>query len=447
MSFHYASTVTGSAGTLSYSWVFTDASGAQVATSSSASGDISVAAGGQYTGHLTVTDARATGNCPATSSSSTTVNTPVSASPTLTTRCDGGLGYSAGAVSPSGSSCTWTFTSGSSTYGPISDPTCSGGTLYAQAGTTNPLPAGSYTATVSVSASATAGGCAASFSSAAGTVNAILRPSAFLSWSCTQTPSLSFHYSSGVTGNIGATTYSWVFTDSTGAQVGTSSSPSGDFPVAGSGAYTGTLTITDSRSCPATATSHATVYPSITVSPSLTGGCQSQFSYDATVTGGSGLFTYQWSFNDPLNTTSTTKSGGPISTGALATGGGTFTGKLTATDTATGCTASNSASTHVYSPIAVAITPSAAGASCPSIATDQVTYSSTVTGGSGSFSYAWNGSGVAACSGTSCLINPNGAFFYSASFTLTVSDAPASQCTAATSAPGNYSKVTTVTAN
>lgn len=95
-------------------------------------------------------------------------------------------------------------------------------------------------------------------------------------------------------------------------------------------------------------------------------------------------------------------------------------------------------------PLAVHLTPTATPPMCPSLSRDAVTYTSSVTGGNGSYAYAWNG---ASCSGASGIIDPpDGSFCLSQSFSVNVHDT-SGLCPPATSEAETYSKVTASSAS
>jgi hypothetical protein len=125
---------------------------------------------------------------------------------------------------------------------------------------------------------------------------------------------------------------------------------------------------------------------------------------------------------------------------------GSYTGTVTLSDPAIpACSASDtSAPVNVYAPLSVDLSLSGSGATCPSIASDDVTYTPSPSGGDGSYSYTWNG---ASCSGASCTIDPADATYcHEQTLSVTVNDG-SGLCAAATSEEETYTKVTTVTAS
>src|SRR5216683_623530 len=146
------------------------------------------------------------------------------------------------------------------------------------------------------------------------------------------------------------------------------------------------------------------------------------------------------------STTSTTKSG----LVAVGTGGVTYTGAITVTDTGRSdglvCTASASAPVTPFSRLTITLTPSATGLSCPGMTSDAVTYHATVGGGSGVNTITWTGSPAIICSGSNCLIDPSDSNFCAAqTLFATVTDANA-LCGSKASTTQTYTKVTSVTA-
>jgi hypothetical protein len=178
----------------------------------------------------------------------------------------------------------------------------------------------------------------------------------------------------------------------------------------------------------------------------------SGFSYVASPSGGSGQYSYAWSFSGPSPVTPSSSNAQSGSAGVpdQPTGGGAFTGNLIVTDGRSDvtCTAPASATTQVFTPQVVHISVATAAQQCPGMTTDAVTFGSTVTGGSAgfggnTFSYSWRNQ--PGCSGTSCTINPSDSLFCDSETTvLTVTDPV---CGVANSETGRYSKVTTVTAS
>jgi hypothetical protein len=187
------------------------------------------------------------------------------------------------------------------------------------------------------------------------------------------------------------------------------------------------------------------VWDPVGVTASLGATCSSSFTYSATPSGGSPAgVSYSWAFSGD-GTPSPSSSSSQSGTVAVSPGDRDYTGTVTVhdlRDDGPDCNATDSDSARPYDPITVSIAPSADPMSCPSMTTDAVTYWATVSGGDGSYSYAWTG---ASCSGPSCLIDPaDNNYCADASLYVTVDDG-SPLCPAATSETETYSKVTTVT--
>jgi hypothetical protein len=197
-------------------------------------------------------------------------------------------------------------------------------------------------------------------------------------------------------------------------------------------------------------------FGSVSAVPTLTGGCANSFTYSATLTGATGTPTCTWTFKNAQGTTigtSTTCSGTQAATGAE--GGAAYTADLVITDPAPGGTGCGDTKegipVTVYSGISVDIAPSAQSAVCsgdpPSLASDALTYTATVSGGSGSHTLAWtiDGSSASGCSGTTCEVNPpDGTFCASHDIYVTATDTGNVGCTNAQSETEQYLKQTSV---
>lgn len=255
-----------------------------------------------------------------------------------------------------------------------------------------------------------------------------------------------FNYEASGTDTDGnpITNCSWVFSN------GATSNTCSGFMSAAPGTYTGTVTIADSEGSGCSTdvtTSSVAVYAPIAVTAALSATCTSSFTYDATVTGGSAPSnaTFAWAFSGGGTTTptsSTTKSGS-VSVGTPAV---SYTGSVTATDPRTDitCTATHDDSATPYAPLSVSLSLTGAGATCPDITSDAVTYTAQPSGGDGTYSYTWNG---AMCSGLSCLIDPSDATYcHDQTLSVTLMDG-SGLCSAATSESETYKKVTTVSAS
>ncbi len=240
---------------------------------------------------------------------------------------------------------------------------------------------------------------------------------------------------------------SWSFDN--GAATASTCSGAIDLPA---GTHSATVTVSDpnAASCAATAvTNQVTNFSPPAVTPALGATCTNSFTYDATASGGTGSFSYAWSFSGggTVNPASSTTKSGSVSVG---TGGVSYTGAITVTDTGRSdgltCTASAQANVTPLSPLAIRISPSATGVSCPGMTSDAVTYHATVSGGSGVNTISWTGNPALSCSGADCLIDPSdSAFCHAQSLFATVTDANA-LCGSKDSTAQTYTKVTSVTA-
>jgi len=236
---------------------------------------------------------------------------------------------------------------------------------------------------------------------------------------------------------------SWTFSNGGGV----SAACSGDQPVA-PGTYTGTVTVTDTRSnCSDDATSDAVnVYAPLSTGADLTAACVASLAvgYDASPSGGSGSYGYAWTFS---NGASSSSENGSL-TGTAAT---PMTGDVTVTDLRTDlpgqCTAPASDSATPYAPLHVDLALVGDGDICVEGGSDAATYQvANASGGSGSYDYTWNGQ---SCSGTTCIINPsNDDFCAEASVSVTLSDQNGTiGCSNDTSETETYSKVTSISAS
>lgn len=237
---------------------------------------------------------------------------------------------------------------------------------------------------------------------------------------------------------------SWTFSN------GSTSNLCSGFLASSPGSVTGTVTVTDpsAASCNATSTSSpVAVFAPLSVVADLTATCSSSFTYDATPSGGSNPagVTYAWTFSGGGTVSPSTSA---VKSGAVAVGTPrvAYTGNLTVTDPRTDitCTATGSDTATPLAPIAVDLALQGAGGTCPGLTTDGVTYAAQAVGGDGAYTYTWNG---AACTGTSCAVNPaDSTFCFNQSLSVSVDDGSA-LCPPATSETETYAKTTTVTAS
>ncbi len=233
---------------------------------------------------------------------------------------------------------------------------------------------------------------------------------------------------------------------------GVSSSCSGsiDLPA---GTHTATVTVTDPNAPAECAvgvtTAPVTNYEPVTVVPALGATCTNSFTYDATPGGGTGQYSFAWAFSGPASvspSTSTTRSGSV----AVGAGNVVYQGQIVVTDTGRAdglvCTATGTENVRPFSPLAITLTPSQTGLSCPGMTSDAVTYHATVSGGSGVNAVAWSGNPAVTCSGLDCVIDPSDSLFCAAqTLFATVTDGNL-LCGSKASTTQTYTKVTSVTA-
>ncbi|MCC6751893.1 MAG: hypothetical protein IT371_29840 [Deltaproteobacteria bacterium] len=273
-----------------------------------------------------------------------------------------------------------------------------------------------------------------------GTVDA----QASLSPSCAK----SFSFSASATGIDGQPlqnpSCSWTFKDSGGNTVGSSALCSGSFSPASGGTFTGTVVVSDpGNSCADTVTTApVAAYPPLSVQPILAATCASSYTYDATVTGGSGSVSYAWSF--PGNTTpgtSSTKSGSV----AVGSPGTTYTASITVTDARSDllCTASGQATVTPLAPLAINLTPLATPLTCAAnLTSDAATYQANPSGGNGSYTITWSLAGCAP--GATCTVDPpDNLFCTTVGLSATLSDS-SGLCPPAASENELYTKSTTI---
>jgi hypothetical protein len=239
--------------------------------------------------------------------------------------------------------------------------------------------------------------------------------------------------------SIANPTCTWTFDDGS-----TATGCTGVQPLA-AGARTGTVVVTDpSSGCSdIVTTAPVTVYPPLSVTADLVGSCDGSFTYAAVGSGGSGAFSYLWSFSGggPVSVSSSSAPAGSVTVGATPASYSGTVSLIDARPDGLSCPATATDETMVFSPMHVNLALSGAAQACPTMADDGVRYDAVISGGSGNYSVVWNG---AACSGTSCVINPaDGTFCDTQSFSATVSD-DSGLCPAVTSETETYSKITMV---
>ncbi len=188
-------------------------------------------------------------------------------------------------------------------------------------------------------------------------------------------------------------------------------------------------------------------FNNISAQASLTPSCDNVLGFTAIPKDADGEeivgATCTWVFKDQANNESTASGCIGEKTSMPA---GTYTGTVTVTDpNNTECTTTaTTAPVTVLDPLAVNLALGGAGATCPEITTDAVTYTAQPSGGNGNYSYTWNG---VSCTGASCAVDPADSDFCQVeALSVTLSD-DSGLCPDATSETENYSKVTTVTAS
>ena len=226
------------------------------------------------------------------------------------------------------------------------------------------------------------------------------------------------------------------------------------------GNYTASVTVKDKDvpSCVSTpSTSPFTVFAPLAVAPVLTGSCNGTFSFEANPTGGSGGFTYDWSFSGAggVSPAGSTARFGTVTVLSDASNKN-YTGHVSVKDARPDglvCPADGPAGTTVYFPIGITLGLVNQGAVC-ALDADTAVYTATPSGGSGAYQLNWT---TLSCQLSpdrrTCTINPNDDLFCAnESFQVTAADtnadALAKGCQLATSAQtGHYEKITTVNAS
>jgi len=389
--FDYSATVTGgsNAGGVSYSWTFAPGT-ASPTSSTAASGTVTGGELATYTATLVVTDPRTDKVCTATDATTVTLAAVPTATAELTASCEQGFGYKvtsatgANGLPISSPGCSWSFSDGSSSS------TCDG--------TASMAAAGSYTGTVTITDPGSS--CTVSVTTGSVTAYEALAVTATLSEGCDGAMTYNAAATGGSPAGVG---YAWGFTP-TDATPNSSTTASGTISGTPQTTYTGTVTITDLRTdgltCTATSSDSATARATISATAALSPSCDLSFGYAVTnVLGANGQAlanpTCSWSFSDGGSSSSCS---GTRSTSAA----GSFTGTVTVTDPATGCSRTfTTAAVNVYTPLA-------AGATLSSGCDGAVTYAGTASGGSpAGVTYSWvfapgsaNPSSSSAASGT-----------------------------------------------
>ncbi|MFI5151088.1 MAG: gliding motility-associated C-terminal domain-containing protein, partial [Bacteroidia bacterium] len=354
-----SATVTAAGGTSAYTYSWTPSGG----TASTASG----LTAGNYT--CTVTDSK---GC--TASQIYALTQPVAAIAITPSSSPSGCGVSTG-------SATASVTGGTGSYTYSWTP--SGG----NGATANNLSSGTYTVTIQ-----DANNCTQTASVIVGNSSG---PSSSLTSSNNLICNAACNGSAAVSasGGTGPYTYSW--------------SPSGGTTSSASSLCAGSYTcsIRDANNCLTTQVVNITQPPALAVTPSQTDilcNSASTGSATATVSGGTGTFTYSW-----------TPTGGTLST-ASNLSAGTYTCSIT--------DANNCPISHIFNlaqPSALVVTPSQTNVTCNAGNTGSAT--TAVSGGSGPYTYTWSPSGGTSFAATSLTAG---------TYTCSVTDAngcPASQ--------------------
>jgi PKD repeat protein len=384
-----AFTGSGSGGTApyTYSWTFGDGAGAGTQNPSHA-----YVAAGTYTATLTVTDAAA---------STATATATVVVSPTLlassaanTSRGAGPLpvnftGSATGGLGPY--AYAWTFGDGTSSS------SLSPSHTYTVAGT--------YTATLSVT---DANHVRVNATPLTITVTPTLSATSSVLPSTGDAP-LAVSFTSTPSGGTAPYSFAWAFGDATSSTV---QSPSHTY--SGAGTYSATLTVTDALGATATASAlTVTVNPppsAVAAANRTAGDAPAAIGFTGSVIGGTGPYTYAWTFGD--GTSSTLQN--PGHTYAAM---GTYTALLTVTD-ANSRSASASALTITVSPALIVGDSASANAGNAPLA---VNFTSAPSGGRAPYAYAWTfGDGA-----TATAQNPSHTYSAAGTFSanLTVTDA------------------------
>lgn len=209
------------------------------------------------------------------------------------------------------------------------------------------------------------------------------------------------------------------------------------------------VTVADGLGCEATlGAGSVDVYEPLTVLVNTTDYCDSTFDYAATPSGGSGTVTYAWQFTGPPTITPSTTTGAS-GNASVTDPDNDFTATVTITDSRTdltgddACTATNFATAHPLSPVAVTISPSAESLTCP-LSDDTITYTAVATGGDGG-PYTYNWSGCTSSSGDTCTVNPADSTFCHEQNVYVVADDASTICASDQSETETYSKVTVIT--
>jgi hypothetical protein len=229
------------------------------------------------------------------------------------------------------------------------------------------------------------------------------------------------------------------------------------------GDYTASVTVKDKDvpSCVSTpSTSAFTVYAKLAVDPVLTGSCSGTFLFEArNPSGGSGTFSYVWSFPPGVVPVAPSTPNSPSGTATVPAGGVDYEGTVVITDIGRSdslvCTTDKkSDSDRVYFPIGITLALQSKEPAC-GIDADKAVYTASPSGGSGAYALNWTtlACGLSTDQPTWCTINPSDDLFCTTeNFQViaadTNADALAKGCQPATSAQtAHYEKITTVNAS
>jgi PKD repeat protein len=219
-------------------------------------------------------------------------------------------------------------------------------------------------------------------------------------------------FSSTVTGGTSPYTYAWAVTGGS-PSTGTASTFSTTFAVKGT--YNVTLTVTDHNGASKTAFQLVTISPlqfTVAISGPTSGTVNQVLAFNAAVSGGTSPYTYSW-----------VASGGSPASGTSASFStsfavkGTYIVNVTVTD-------HNGATVRAFQLVTISPSALTVSISGPTIGTanTQVTFTSTVSGGTSPYTYAWAATGGSPASGTASSFTTSFAVKGTYNVTLTVTD-------------------------